>query len=95
MSNSTEEVATNNINPNDTTSNSNILNANNTSANANAASPKSSQFGGIKSLIQHSNVLGNVILASETKSFEPLPFSDYSLFEDKYGMATCINLSLS
>ena len=46
----------------------------------------SEHMGGIKSLIQHSNVLGNVILATENKSFEPLPFSNYSMFDESYGI---------
>jgi hypothetical protein len=57
----------------------------NTNENATVNPPRTPQFGGIKSLIQHSNVLGNVILASENKSVEPLPFSNYSLFDETYG----------
>lgn len=56
---------------------------NNDATNVNP--PRTPQFGGIKSLIQHSNVLGNVILASENKAVEPLPFSNYSLFDESYG----------
>lgn len=43
--------------------------------------------GGIKDFIAHTNMIGNVIAAaaSQKNSFEPLPFSNSSLFEDSYG----------
>jgi hypothetical protein len=43
--------------------------------------------GGIKDFIAHTNMIGNVIAAaaSQKNSFEPLPFSNSSLFEDNYG----------
>jgi hypothetical protein len=42
--------------------------------------------GGIKDFIAQTNVIGNVITAAITQknSFEPLPFTDYSLFEENY-----------
>ena len=45
------------------------------------------RFGGIKDFIAHTNMIGNVIAAaaSQKNSFEPLPFSNSSLFEDSYG----------
>ncbi len=44
--------------------------------------------GGIKALIAQTNVIGNVIAAaaSEKNTFEPLPFCNYSLFDDNYGI---------
>ena len=44
--------------------------------------------GGIKALIAQTNVIGNVIAAaaSEKNSFEPLPFCNYSLFDDNNGI---------
>ena len=41
-------------------------------------------FTGIKSFIQRSNLINNGLLILKGKSFEPLPFMDYSLFEDTY-----------
>ena len=44
-------------------------------------------IGGLKDFINHTNVIGNVIAAasSQKNSFEPLPFANYSLFEESYG----------
>ena len=43
--------------------------------------------GGIKDFIAQTNLIGNVIAAaaSQKNSFEPLPFSNYSLFDENYG----------
>jgi hypothetical protein len=45
------------------------------------------RIGGLKDFINHTNVIGNVIAAasSQKNSFEPLPFANYSLFEETYG----------
>ena len=42
--------------------------------------------GGIKDFIAHTNLIGNVIAAaaSQKNTFEPLPFSNYSLFDEIY-----------
>ena len=45
--------------------------------------PQNSNFTGIKSLIERSN-FGNLFLKDQ--SFEPLPFMDYSLFQESYGI---------
>lgn len=43
--------------------------------------------GGIKEFIAQTTMIGNVIAAaaSQKNSSEPLPFTDYSLFEETYG----------
>jgi len=43
-------------------------------------------IGGLKDFINHTNVIGNVIAAasSQKNSFEPLPFANYSLFDESY-----------
>ena len=48
--------------------------------------------GGIKALIAQTNVIGNVIAAaaSEKNSFEPLPFCNYSLFDDNNGILSIV-----
>ena len=53
--------------------------------------------GGIKDFIAQTNVIGNVIAAaaSQKNTFEPLPFSNYSLFEENYGIFFFGILSLS
>jgi phospholipase D1/2 len=47
---------------------------------------RSSGGGGIQELVAQSNVIGNVITAalSQKNSFEPLPFTDYSSFNETY-----------
>lgn len=42
---------------------------------------------GIKDFITQTNLIGNVISAasSPNNSYEPLPFTNYSLFEENYG----------
>ena len=42
--------------------------------------------GGVKDFIAQTNIIGNVIAAaaSQKNSFEPLPFTDYSLFKETY-----------
>lgn len=54
-----------------------------------AAGPEeagSTRSGGIKDFIAQTNMIGNVIAAaaSQKNSFEPLPFANYSLFEETY-----------
>jgi hypothetical protein len=46
----------------------------------------SSRPGGIKDFIAQTNMIGNVIAAAanQKNSSEPLPFTDYSLFEENY-----------
>lgn len=43
--------------------------------------------GGIKDFIKETNLISNVMAAVVLKdsNFEPLPFTDYSFFEEKYG----------
>lgn len=43
--------------------------------------------GGIKEFIAQTTMIGNVIAAAASlkNSSEPLPFTDYSLFEENYG----------
>ena len=43
--------------------------------------------GGIKEFIAQTTMIGNVIAAaaSQKNSSEPLPFTDYSLFDETYG----------
>jgi hypothetical protein len=44
--------------------------------------------GGIKEFIAQTTMIGNVIAAaaSQKNSSEPLPFTDYSLFDETYGL---------
>ena len=43
--------------------------------------------GGLFDFIEQTNIIGNVIAAAATQknSFEPLPFSNSSLFDENYG----------
>ena len=40
----------------------------------------------IKRFFRRSNVIPNGIMPVETFSYEPLPFTDYSLFDELYGL---------
>ena len=70
-----------------------ITNLNNENDSSGPAVPPGSQSsptggaGGIKEFIAHTTMFGNVIAAaaSQKNSSEPLPFTDYSLFEENYG----------
>lgn len=43
--------------------------------------------GGIIDFVAHTSAIGHVILGTETKdSYEPLPFTDYSLFDEDKGI---------
>lgn len=52
-----------------------------------AAEETTTRSGGIKDFIAHTNMIGNVIAAaaSQKNSYEPLPFPNYSLFDEDYG----------
>lgn len=59
-----------------------------TNARSNGRSePEPTRTGGIKDFIAQTNIIGNVIAAaaSQKNSFEPLPYTDYALFEENYG----------
>ncbi len=42
-------------------------------------------FTGVKSLIEKSNFINNGVIFFKKDKFEPLPFMDYSLFQESYG----------
>ena len=62
------------------------------SAEKRRTSSGSTSAAGVKDLIAQSNIIGNVITAATSQnnyldSFEPLPFPNYSLFEENYGIS--------
>ena len=60
--------------------------------NKNKENASEVRIGGIKDFIAQTNVIGNVIAAaaSQINSFEPLPFPNYDLFEEKHGKNSII-----
>jgi hypothetical protein len=64
---------------------------NNEEANANSKHPNEPKTGGggggIKDFIAQTSLIGNVIAAAAAhkNSFEPLPFPNYSLFDENHG----------
>ena len=62
-----------------------------TNARANVRAEPETRTGGIKDFIAQTNLIGNVIAAaaSQKNSFEPLPYTDYALFEENYGELCC------
>lgn len=52
-----------------------------------AEDARSERIGGIQEFIAQTNLIGNVIAAaaSQKNTFEPLPFPNYSLFDENLG----------
>lgn len=70
---------------NNNNNNNNARNSDNPGPKASSGNPAPN--GGIKEFIAQTTMIGNVIAAaaSQKNSSEPLPFTDYSLFEETYG----------
>ncbi len=60
----------------------------NQGADLNETTTSEARMGGIKEFIAQTTMIGNVIAAaaSQKNSSEPLPFTDYSQFEETYGI---------
>ncbi len=49
--------------------------------------------GGIYAFVAHTSAIGNVIMRTAHKeSFEPLPFTDYSLFNEEGGIVMKLSI---